>query len=184
MRTSSAWLIGAKTSDKLQGSSTVMSHKGHENKWYGVPCQKMGISFCSTPSSTSFLLRCSQLKMAVCWAKNAWLQFPRWVTMGVYIAYFQWTWHHPIIQPTTHPPLPHSTNLCAYPQHMTMTGIYEFHTRNRFQSVKSDQVCEFLVLLPKINYMLYHSKWKTFIAQNVRQFVQTEQKLWHHCAQR
>lgn len=79
---------------------------------------------------------------------------------------------------TTHPPLPQSTNLCAHPQHMTMTGLYEFHTRNRFQAVKFDQVCEFLVLLPKINYMLNHSKGKTFIAQTTRQFVQkTEQKM-------
>jgi len=59
---------------------------------------------------------------------------------------------------TTHPPLPHDTNLYAYPQHMTMTGIHELHTRNSFQAVKFDQVHEFLVLLPKINYMLYHIK--------------------------
>lgn len=79
---------------------------------------------------------------------------------------------------------PHSTNLRAYPQHMTMTGIREFHTRNSFQAVKFDQVREFLVLLPKINYTLYHSKWKTFIAQNMRQFVQTEQTMLYHHAQR
>jgi len=53
--------MGAKTSDTPQGSSTATSHKSYENDWYGVPCQKMGISFCSTPSSTSFLLRCRQL---------------------------------------------------------------------------------------------------------------------------
>jgi hypothetical protein len=58
----------------------------------------------------------------------------------------------------------HDTIPLYNPQHMTMTGIYEFHTRNMFQAVKCDQVCEFLVLLPKTNYMLYHSKWKTFIA--------------------
>jgi len=31
--------------------------------------------------------------------------------------------------------------------------------------------------------MLYHSKWKTFIAQNMRQFVQTEQTMLYHSAQ-
>jgi len=45
---------------------------------------------------------------------------------------------------------------------MTTTGMYQFHTINTFQAVKFHQVCEFLVLLPEINYMLYHSKWKTF----------------------
>jgi len=65
-----------------------------------------------------------------------------------------------------------------------MTGIHEFHTRNSFQAVKFDQVCEFLVLLPKINYMLYHSKWKTFVAQNMCQFVQTEQTMFYHRVQR
>ena len=76
------------------------------------------------------------------------------------------------------------TNLCAYPQHITMTGIHEFHTRNSFQAVKFDEVREFLVLLPKINYIPYHSKWKTFIAQNMCQFIQTEQTMFYHRVQR
>jgi len=63
---------------------------------------------------------------------------------------------------------------------MTMTGIREFHMGDSFQAVKFDQVCEFLVLLPKINYILYHSNWKTFIAQTMWQFVQTEQTMLYH----
>jgi len=61
-----------------------------------------------------------------------------------------------------------------------MTGIHEFNTRDSFKAVKFDQVHELLELLPKINYMLYHSKWKTFIAQNMCQFVQTEQTMLYH----
>jgi len=61
MRRISAGFMGAKTSDTPQGTSTAMSHKSHENKWYGVPCQNIGICFCLTPSPTSFLLRCRQM---------------------------------------------------------------------------------------------------------------------------
>jgi hypothetical protein len=105
-----------------------MSHKGHEDKRYGVPCQKIGISFfqpllqlCFFSAADSCKRQSADLKMRGCSSQFG--------AVGVHTPYFQWTWHYPIIQPTTHLPLPHSINLCAYPQHMTMTHIYEFHTR-------------------------------------------------------